>query len=149
MTDPFQHPGQSALAPVRSGLLPPALRRDLTDLNTQYLELGLAAGLSSCGDHATAPRPTDHSLAAVLQRTRDAYGLPAMAGAVVRGDSVAEIACLGVRRLGAPDTVTLADHFHIGSNVKAMTADLVAMEVEAGRLKSISHQPYKKATGLP
>jgi len=38
-------PGQDALPPARSGLLPPALRRDLTDLNTQYLELGLAPGL--------------------------------------------------------------------------------------------------------
>jgi hypothetical protein len=27
--------------PVRSGLLPPAVRRDLADLNCQYLELGL------------------------------------------------------------------------------------------------------------
>jgi hypothetical protein len=45
MTDPFRRPEQSAPAPVRSGLLPPALRRDLTDLNSQYLELGLAAGL--------------------------------------------------------------------------------------------------------
>ena len=45
MTDPFHRPEQNALAPVRSGLLPPAVRRDLTDLNSQYLELGLAAGL--------------------------------------------------------------------------------------------------------
>lgn len=45
MTEPFHRPEQTAPAPVRSGLLPPALRRDLTDLNSQYLELGLAAGL--------------------------------------------------------------------------------------------------------
>ncbi len=94
----------------------------------------LAVTLSSCGDRATDPRPTDDSLPAILRRQMDAHGLPAMAAAVVRGDSVAEIACLGVRRLGAPDTVTLTDHYHVGSNVKAMTADLVAMEVEAGHL---------------
>ena len=45
MTEPFRQPEQGAPALVRSGLLPPALRRDLTDLNSQYLELGLAAGL--------------------------------------------------------------------------------------------------------
>lgn len=45
MTDPFHGPEQNAPAPVRGGLLPPALRQDLTDLNSQYLELGLAAGL--------------------------------------------------------------------------------------------------------
>ncbi len=30
--------------PIRSGLLPPAVRRDLADLNSQYLELGLDPG---------------------------------------------------------------------------------------------------------
>jgi CubicO group peptidase (beta-lactamase class C family) len=90
--------------------------------------------LTSCGKSATAPRPVDHSLAGVLRRTLTTHHLPAIAGAVVRGDAVAEVACLGVRRLGAPDTVTLADHYHLGSNVKAMTADLLAMEVEAGHL---------------
>lgn len=45
MTDPFHGPEQNAPALVRSGLLPPALRRDLTDLNSQYLELGMTAGL--------------------------------------------------------------------------------------------------------
>ena len=45
MTDQTHRPEPNAPAPVRSGLLPPALRRDLTDLNCQYLELGLAPGL--------------------------------------------------------------------------------------------------------
>jgi hypothetical protein len=36
--------------PVRSGLLPPAVRRDLADLNAQYLELGLAR------EHQSDPR---------------------------------------------------------------------------------------------
>jgi hypothetical protein len=33
-------PGLASPAPVRHGLLPPPLRRDLTDLNVMYLELG-------------------------------------------------------------------------------------------------------------
>ena len=90
--------------------------------------------LTSCGKDATAPKPVDHSLAAVLGRTLRTHHLPAIAGAVVRGDSIAETAALGVRKLGATDSVTLADHYHIGSNVKAMTADLLATEVEAGHL---------------
>ena len=36
-----------SLSPAGSGLIPPALRRDLGDLNSQYLELGLARGLES------------------------------------------------------------------------------------------------------
>ena len=38
-SDPAQDPG----FPARDGLLPPALRRDLTDLNAQYLDLGRVA----------------------------------------------------------------------------------------------------------
>jgi CubicO group peptidase (beta-lactamase class C family) len=95
----------------------------------------LVAVLASCGKSATAPRPADHSLAGVLRRTLAMQHLPAIAGAIVRGDSIVEVAILGVRKLGAPDTVTVADHYHLGSNVKAMTADLLAMEVEAGRLE--------------
>ena len=45
MSDSIHDPGQNPSVPVRSGLLPPALRRDLTDLNSLYLELGLAPGL--------------------------------------------------------------------------------------------------------
>jgi hypothetical protein len=45
MTDQIHRPEQDAPPPARSGLLPLALRRDLTDLNSQYLELGLAEGL--------------------------------------------------------------------------------------------------------
>jgi hypothetical protein len=42
MADPTNRPGKDALAPLVSGLLSPSLRRDLADLNAQYLELGLA-----------------------------------------------------------------------------------------------------------
>lgn len=90
--------------------------------------------LASCGENGAGPQPLDQSLAAILDRARTAHGLPAVAGAVVRGDSLSEIAALGVRRLGASDSVRLGDRFHLGSNVKAMTADLIAMEVEGGRL---------------
>jgi hypothetical protein len=45
MTDPIHRPEQNAPVPIRGGILPPAVLQDLTDLNCQYLELGLAAGL--------------------------------------------------------------------------------------------------------
>jgi len=45
MIDLTDRPGRDALAPVVTGLLSPSLRRDLADLNAQYLELGLTAEL--------------------------------------------------------------------------------------------------------
>lgn len=44
MTDLTHDTGPDLRVPVRSGLLVPALRRDLADLNAQFLELGLAPG---------------------------------------------------------------------------------------------------------
>ncbi|HKQ40506.1 MAG TPA: serine hydrolase domain-containing protein, partial [Verrucomicrobiae bacterium] len=40
----------------------------------------------------------------------------------------------GVRKKGSPERVTLDDRFHLGSCTKAMTATLVAMLVEEGKL---------------
>jgi hypothetical protein len=45
MTDPIPGAAREALVPVRGGLLPPGLRRDIADLNTQYFDLGLRAEL--------------------------------------------------------------------------------------------------------
>ena len=44
MPHPPESPSPEASLPARNGLLSPALRRDLADLNLQYLDLGLAAG---------------------------------------------------------------------------------------------------------
>ena len=41
MNHPTERPGSEAPLPVQDGLLSPGLRRDLADLNAQYLELGL------------------------------------------------------------------------------------------------------------
>lgn len=46
-----------------------------------------------------------------------------------------EIAALGKHSIDLPDTATLNDRFHIGSNTKAMTAFMIAKYVEKGKLK--------------
>ena len=43
-------PGPGPGIPARHGLLPPALRRDLTDLNSQFLDLSLASEASGAPD---------------------------------------------------------------------------------------------------
>jgi len=47
MRDLSSPSGQDSLPPARHGLISPALQRDLTDLNAQYLDLGLAPGLDA------------------------------------------------------------------------------------------------------
>ncbi len=61
MTDPILGVTREALVPLRVGLLPPGLRRDIADLNIQYFDLGLKAGLD--GDPRFAwSEPVRHCL---------------------------------------------------------------------------------------
>lgn len=86
---------------------------------------------------APAPRPlhtSDPRLAEKLTAARDAHGVPALWGAVVAGDELVAVAAVGVRKVGAPELARPDDRVHIGSNTKAMTATLVALLVEQGKL---------------
>lgn len=72
--------------------------------------------------------------ARLLDSTRRATSMPAMAAAVFTRDSVVYFDAKGIRRIGDPTPVTRDDRFNIGSNTKAMTAGLVALLVDEGKL---------------
>jgi CubicO group peptidase (beta-lactamase class C family) len=57
-----------------------------------------------------------------------------MAAAVLRGERIIAQGAAGVRKRGTAERITLDDRFHLGSAAKAMTATLVAMLVEEGKL---------------
>ncbi len=65
---------------------------------------------------------------------RNAYNIPEIGYAVIDSKSTLEIAALGKHSTELPDTATLTDRFHIGSNTKAMTAFIIAKYVERGKL---------------
>jgi CubicO group peptidase (beta-lactamase class C family) len=96
----------------------------------------MASFLMACDDF-TALAPDDRPAAAVdsvLAAERERSAVPAMVGAVIRADGIEAVGAVGVRRLGAPEPVTADDRFHLGSNVKAMTATMLATLVEDGTL---------------
>src|SRR4029077_10661518 len=64
-------------------------------------------------------------------RGNERFGL---AAAVLRGERVIAQGVAGVRKRGTAERITLNDRFHLGSCTKAMTATLVAMLVEEGKL---------------
>lgn len=72
--------------------------------------------------------------ARIVDSTRRATRMPAIAAAIVTRDSVLAYEAVGVRRSGDASAVTRDDRFHIGSNTKAMTAGLVGLLVDEGRL---------------
>lgn len=83
---------------------------------------------------ATASAAPGAPLDAMLRPYLARYNLPALAAAVVSGGSVVAAGAVGTRRAGADIPVTLHDPFSIGSDAKAMTAPLAAMDIEQGKL---------------
>jgi CubicO group peptidase (beta-lactamase class C family) len=62
------------------------------------------------------------------------YGIPGMAAVVLQGDHIIAQGVAGARKAGSPTPITIDDRFHLGSDGKAMTATLIAMLIEEGRL---------------
>ncbi len=96
--------------------------------------LGLAIGLGLCVG-ATASEADVHNLDAVLKPIVEKYKVPGMVAAIIEGDQVVAVGAAGVRKLGGEEPFTTDDQIHIGSDTKAMTATLIAMLVEEGKLK--------------
>src|SRR6266404_6064448 len=89
------------------------------------------AGLPDGKMEDNAPVNVDAILQAILGRGGERFG---MAAAVLRGERIIAQGAVGVRKRGTGQRITFDDRFHLGSCTKAMTATLVAMLVEEGKL---------------
>lgn len=78
-----------------------------------------------------APVNVDAVLQSILGRGAERFG---MAAAVLRGERIIAQGVAGVRKRGTTDRITLDDRFLLNSCTKPMTATLVAMLVEDGKL---------------
>jgi hypothetical protein len=95
------------------------------------LETFSPAGLPHRKMEDNAPVNVDAILQAILGRGKERFG---MAAAVLRGERIIAHGVAGVRKRGTAERITLDDRFHLGSCTKAMTATLVAMLVEEGKV---------------
>lgn len=80
---------------------------------------------------AAGPRTFADDLEAIRAKLK----LPAVAAAAWRNGKLLDIAAVGVRKEGNATKVTKDDQWHLGSNTKAMTATLVAILVDRGKLR--------------
>src|SRR4051812_11018305 len=71
----------------------------------------------------------------LLDSVRQHYNLPAVGAAVFTKDSMLGLAVVGVRRIGYSTPATAGDLFHLGSDTKAMTAGLLGLLVDQGKLR--------------
>src|SRR5215472_16531462 len=79
-----------------------------------------------------APAPED--LRSLLEPILGKHDLPALAGAIVTSKGLQAVGVVGARKYGTKVAATINDQFHLGSDTKAMTATLLAMYVEQGKL---------------
>jgi D-alanyl-D-alanine carboxypeptidase len=70
----------------------------------------------------------------LLEEIRKEYNLPAVAAAVVNSEEIMSAAAIGVRIVDKPSRVTVNDRFHIGSVGKSITATMIAVLVEKGKV---------------
>ncbi|MEO8451986.1 MAG: serine hydrolase [Gemmatimonadota bacterium] len=69
-----------------------------------------------------------------IEKARKDFGIPGMAVAIVRNDSVVFAKGFGVREAGKPDPVDARTLFAIGSNTKSFTSTAMAMLVSDGKV---------------
>ena len=92
----------------------------------------LAAGLVQAAAPSSA---RDARLAADIDAVVAHYRLPGLAVGVIRDGEVAHVHVSGERLLGSGQPVTSDTLFKVASNSKAMTASLLARQVQAGKLR--------------
>lgn len=76
----------------------------------------------------------DRRLADVLAPVRDDHRLPGLIGAILVGGRLASIGAVGLRKIGSDEPLRVTDQVHIGSCTKPMTATLLGMLVDQGKL---------------
>lgn len=99
------------------------------------LAFGLGFVLAPRSLQAAEPsKPPVDDISPVLAESVQKHKLPGMAAAVVEDGRITAIGATGVRRRGHKEPITTEDLFHIGSDTKSMTATLLAVLVEEGKL---------------
>src|SRR3954470_718970 len=82
---------------------------------------------------ASGAEPRD--ISKELEVVRAEYKLPACASAVVKNGQIVAIGATGLRKADEDVRVTIADSWHLGSCTKSLTAVLVGVLVDAGKLR--------------
>ncbi len=102
---------------------------------TCLLTVALLPALAQSITTVSAPGPDAANIADILEPIRRGYKLPALAAVVVSKGRVIGLGAVGERKYASSISVTTNDRFHLGSCTKAMTATMIGMLVERGKLR--------------
>jgi D-alanyl-D-alanine carboxypeptidase len=68
----------------------------------------------------------------ILNEAKKEFNIPALGAIILNSNSIIDKAIIGVRSIESSQEATFNDHFHLGSNTKAITGFLAAKLVEDG-----------------
>lgn len=119
-----------ATAPLAAGSPP----QEGGDGGTGVTPLAPGAASPSSAPATSEPPAEQIELAGLIRAARDRGNMPAIGAAIVRPDGTITAAVLGARELGKSDVARLDDPWHLGSCGKAITATLIGMLVDQGKL---------------
>ena len=85
-------------------------------------------------DEAPLPSEGDQELAEQLIAIAEQYNLPGLSAALLQHGKVTHAAAVGLRHVRREAPLSVADQMHLGSCTKAMTATLIAILIEDGKL---------------
>jgi CubicO group peptidase (beta-lactamase class C family) len=81
------------------------------------------------------PGRADEDLGKLLEPIQKKYNLPSIAAVILNSKGITSSHASGVRKVGTDIVVTTDDQWHLGSCTKTMTATLVGLYVEKGKLR--------------
>jgi len=101
-----------------------------------FRSLTLILPMANLYAEAPTPGPTlsTKPLSEVLEVIRVEFKLPGLAAGILTSDGIKEMAAVGYRKIGDNTKVSESDHWHLGSCTKAMTATLIGILVDEGKL---------------
>ena len=95
---------------------------------------GLTLLLAACNPESNSAAAPGSSLSEMVSTAQRAAAVPGLVAAVISSTDI-QTAAAGLRKVGSSAVLATADRMHLGSNIKAMTATLVATLVENGVLR--------------
>ncbi len=104
-------------------------------VKTCLLTVAMLPALAQSMPTVSAREPDAANIADMLEPIRKEWKLPALAAVVVSKGKVIGLGAVGERKYKSGISVTTNDRFHLGSCTKAMTATMIGMLVERGKLR--------------
>lgn len=73
-------------------------------------------------------------LVEILNEAKEKFNIPAVGAIILNSDTIIDKAIIGVRSIDGIEEATFTDHFHLGSNTKAITGFIAGKLVEDGKI---------------